>query len=115
MSYTFSEIFLSVIASFVLGVLISPIISVLTFCFKSAFFVCFSVTLYGVMYMLLSYIFLDGALRLYTLVISLLGFYLSKRLVLDKMLRFMKKMVKKLAHIPLFGRRKHPHTLDKLK
>ena len=113
MSFSAEEVFNSVLSALTFGVLFSAVWTPLSFFFKSAFISSLGIIFYGFGFMLLSYYCLDGMLRGYMLAFSFFAFYLSKKYVFEKLLLVMKKMVKKVAKIPLFGKLKRSHTLDK--
>jgi hypothetical protein len=115
MSFSFEEIALSVLYAIIYGVFISSVLSPLLFFINSALTTFFSVFLFGVGYMLLSYYSLDGELRFYTLFLSACAFLISKTLVFDRIFGALKSMAKKVAKIPIFGKIKRRLSLDKTK
>ena len=55
---------------------------------KSILFRCTTIFIYGIGFMILSYITLDGVLRLYMVLCSLLALFISKKLILNKFILY---------------------------
>lgn len=115
MSFSFVEVLRSILSAIVFGVGFAALWMIPSALFNSGFMAAVGVVLFSLGFMLLSYYSLDGMLRLYMLVIAFSAFILTKKYIFDKIIVFLKKMAKKVANIPLFGRLKRLHTLDKAK
>ncbi len=64
---------------------------------------CFMIFTYGIGFAILSYLTLDGVLRLYMLLLSLFGFFVTQKLFLNKLaLLFCKFNIKIMDIIPTF-------------
>ena len=113
MSFSFDEVFLSVILALIYGVIFSVFLSPILYFFKGAFVTAVSIIFFSFGFMLLSYVALDGELRMYMLLFSLSSFFLSKKYIFDRIFCLLKRLVKKVINNPLFGKLKHRHTLDK--
>ena len=108
MSFTFYETALSVLSAFIYGLLFSFFSSLLSIVeyathlvlttkanievtpikfdvlHQSILFKCTKIFLYGIGFMILSYIMLDGVLRTYMVLCSLIALFISKRIILNK-------------------------------
>ena len=115
MSFSLIEIINSVVAAIIFGICFAAFWALPSALFKSAFMSVLGVVFFGIGFMLLSYLCLDGVIRLYMFLFAFSSFALTKKYIFYKIIFFMKKMAKKVARIPLFGRRKSVHILDKSK
>ncbi len=113
MSFLAGEIFFSIFCALIFGIAFSAVWTPIYTFFKCAFISAVGIVIFSLCFMLLSYLCLDGMLRGYMLVFSFTSFYLSKKYIFEKILLFFKKMAKKVINIPLFGKLKRHHTLDK--
>ena len=97
MSFSLFEVINSAICACVFGLAFSAIWALPGAIFNSPIITAVGVVLFGLGFVLVSYLCLDGIIRIYMLVLSISSFLLSKKCFFDKIAYRLKKMVKSLV------------------